>query len=121
MANLTRKIRNQTTSACPVLSRVEERILGKIIEWADEYTAAKDAGHRFASQHVPTTEKCSNHFEFNHSEMLVLLNQFETWQLIIKRRRLSAGIAGDGYDGSLHSEVMPTELGRRVLLQNKQG
>lgn len=121
MANLTPKRKNLSLPSSPILSRMEEKILGQVIEWADEYTAAKDAGLRFASQYAPTTDKCSIHFKFNHSEMLALLNQLEKWGLVRKRRRLSAGITGDGYDGSLHSEVMPTEFGREALLLNKQG
>ena len=99
---------------------MEERILEQIIEWADQYKIIKDTGDRFASHHAPTTDRCSKHFNYSHTDMLVLLNQLEKWNLIQKRRRLSAGISGDGYDGSLHSEVIPTERGRKVLLHNKQ-
>ncbi len=118
MAICRPKKQDPDLSGTPILSRLEERVLGQVIEWADVYIAAKDAGQRFASQYAPTTERCSTHFNYKHSEMLTLLNQFESWGLVKKRRRISAGIAGNGYDGSLHSEVMPTERGRKVLMQN---
>ena len=118
MAVCRPKKQDPDLSGTPILSRLEERVLGQVIEWADVYIAAKDAGQRFASQYAPTTKRCSTHFNYKHSEMLTLLNQFESWGLVKKRRRISAGIAGNGYDGSLHSEVMPTERGRKVLMQN---
>jgi hypothetical protein len=117
---IVKKKRAASPPENPILSRMEERILEQIIEWADQYKIIKDAGDIFASDHAPTTERCSKHFNYSHNEMLALLNQLEQWHLIQKRRRLSAGISGDGYDGSLHSEVIPTERGRKVLLQNKQ-
>ena len=92
----------------------------QLIEWADDYKAAKESGDRFSSHKAPTTEKCSTHFSFKHSEMLDLLNQFERWGLIKKRRRFSAGITGNGYDGALHSEVLPTDQGRKILLESKK-
>jgi len=121
MAIRSRKIQPPDSAGTPVLSRLEERVLRQIVEWADSYMTAKDAGQRAASQYVPTTKMCSTHFNFEHSEMLALLNQFQAWGLVEKRRRISAGVTGNGYDGSLHSEVMPTERGRNALLQNANG
>lgn len=121
MAIRSRKKQPPDLSGTPTLSRLEERVLRQIIEWADAYMTAKDTGQRTASQYVPTTERCSTHFNCKHSEMLALLNQLEGWGLVNKRRRISAGVTGNGYDGSLHSEVMPTERGREVLLQNANG
>lgn len=104
----------------PVLSPEEERILNQIIQWADEYAAAKASGDRLAHLQVSTTDKCSKHFRYGHGQMLALLNRLERQKLIVKRRRQSAGNGGNGYDGSLYSEVIPTEWGREVLLRNRQ-
>jgi hypothetical protein len=121
MAIRSRKRQTPDSAGTPILSRLEERVLRQIIEWADSYKAAKESGQRTASQYVPTTERCSTHFNVEHSEMLALLNQFQALGLVEKRRRISAGVTGNGYDGSLHSEVMPTERGRNALLQNANG
>lgn len=93
----------------------------QIIEWVDSYVAAKESGQRFAGQYAPTVERCSTHFDYKHSEMLALLKQIESWGLVKRCHIISAGIAGNGYDGSLHSEVMPTERGRKFLLQAAKG
>lgn len=103
----------------PILSPVEERILSQIVQWADEYSAVKAKGDRLAYLEPPTTEKCSTQFRYSHEEMLALLNRLENQELIIKRRRQSAGLGGNGYDGSLYSEVIPTEWGREVLSRNR--
>lgn len=103
------------------MSRLEGRVLRQIIEWTDSYKATKYSGQRAASQYVPTTERCSTHLSVEHSEMLALLNQFKVWGLVEKRSRISAGVTGNGGDGSLHSEVMPTERRRNALLQNAKG
>ena len=103
----------------PVLSPAEERILSQIIQWADEYAVIKAKEDRLAYLKTPTTDKCSKHFRYSHEEMLALLNQLEKQELIIKRRRQSAGLGGNGYDGSLYSEVIPTKWGREVLSRNR--
>jgi hypothetical protein len=38
------------------------------------------------------------------------LNRLESLGYLVKRRRLSAGVSGHGYDGSLHSELLPIQL-----------
>lgn len=103
----------------PILSPEEERILSQIIQWADEYAAVKASGDRRAYLQPLTTDKCSKHFRYGHGEMLALLNRIEKQELIVKRRRQSAGYSGNGYDGSLYSEVVPTEWGREVLSRNR--
>lgn len=99
----------------PILSPMEERVLSQIVLWSEDYTVVKAAGDPLAYLQTPTTEKCSKYFRYDHGEMLELLNRLEDMNLIIKRRRQSAGLSGIGYDGSLHSEVIPTEWGREVL------
>lgn len=106
--------------ALTVLSGREERILGQIIEWADEFDRQLGKANRDASDYMPTTARCSEHFRCNHNEMLVILNRLEKWGLLTKRRRMSSGLAGSGYDGSLHSEVVPTDKGRKVVAFNSE-
>lgn len=101
--------------AVPILSPMEERALAQVIFWADEYAVAKATGDRLAYLQTPTTKKCSEYFRYSHGDMLALLNRLEEQGLIVKRRRQSAGLSGNGYDGSLHSEVVPTDWGRQVL------
>lgn len=104
-----------------ILSSREERILGRIIGWADEFKRQLAAGSSGVNDYMPTTDRCSKHFRCNHNEMLAILNRLEKWGLVTKRRRMSAGLAGDGYDGSLHSEVIPTDKGRKMLDFNERG
>ena len=99
----------------PVLSPMEERVLGSIVKWAHDYAAAQAGGDRLAHLQTPTTEKCSKYFRYSHGEMLALLNRLESEGLIVKRRRQSAGLDGNGFDGALYSEVIPTDWGREVL------
>lgn len=105
----------QTTT---VLSPQEERVLRQIIQWSDEYLAFKASSPRSAYLEPPTTETCSEHFRYDHKDMLALLNCLEKDGLIEKRRRQSAGLSHNGYDGSLYSEVIPTQWGREVLARN---
>lgn len=98
---------------------MEERVLGQAIRWADEYASAKETGDRLAYRKMPTTERFSKHFRYGHGEMLALLNRLEENDLLVKRRRKSAGLSGNGYDGSLYSEVVPTDWGREVSSRNE--
>ena len=94
-------------------------MLDSIVTWADEYALARANGDRLACLQTPTTEKCSKYFRYAHGDMLALLNRLEVQGLIVKRRRQSAGLDGNGFDGALHSEVAPTDWGREVLLRTR--
>lgn len=98
---------------------MEERVLSQVVQWAGDYAAAKATGDRLAYLQTTTTEKCSKYFGYGHGDMLALLNRLEKQDLIVKRRRQSAGLSGNGYDGSLYSEVIPTDWGREVLSRNR--
>ena len=104
----------------PILSPMEEQVLSQIIHWADDYASAKSANDKLAYLKTPTTKKCSEYFRYGHGDMLDLLNRLEKQELIIKRRRQSGGLDGNGYDGSLHSEVSPTDWGCEVLSHNRR-
>lgn len=114
-----RFIKQALTRKIPLLSLAEERILSQIVQWTDDYLAAKVSGDSLAYLLAPTTDKCSKHFKYDHDKMLALLNRFEKQKLITKYRRKSSGLYGNGYDGSLYSEVIPTEWGRKVLSHNR--
>jgi hypothetical protein len=103
----------------PILSPMEEQVLSQVIHWVDDYASAKTAGDKLAYLKMPTTKMCSEYFRYVHGDMLDLLNRLEKQELIHKRRRQSAGLSGSGYDGSLHSEVSPTEWGCEVLSRNR--
>ena len=98
----------------PILSPMEERVLDQVVRWADEHAAAEAANEHLAYLKTPTTKMCSEYFRYGHGEMLDLLNRLEKQELIVKERRQSAGTTGNGFDGSLHSAVVPTHWGRVV-------
>lgn len=100
----------------PGCSSQESRIIRQLIIWEDEYQKKK-----FKSAHAqpPTTERCTEHFNFFHKDMLLLLNRLESRGLVNKQRRQSAGLFGKGYDGSLHSSVLPTDKARELVAYNR--
>lgn len=97
----------------PGLTLLEDRVLRQIVVWSDEYkilNVSTKSKPRYIEP--PTTKRCTKHFEIAHGHMLSLLNRLEKQGYVIKRRRLSAGLDGNGYDGSLHSEVLATQKAR---------
>lgn len=104
------------TSSGPILSLMEERVLKQISFWQDDYEENIQEGSRrdLAWQYVPTTQKCAEYFRYIHGEMLTLLNNLEIYGYVIKARRLSAGLHGNGFDGALHSSVFLTEAGKKA-------
>ena len=98
------------TTSLPGLTLLQSRVLRKVVEWDRRFREAQTiptapAYDRFA----PDTLRFSKRFGVHHDHMLRLLNGLQSSGLISKRRRLSAGVTGNGYDGSLHSSVAPTE------------
>ncbi|WP_353091864.1 hypothetical protein [Methylibium sp.] len=87
--------------------------------WADEYLRKKEElkGERRYNP-APTTKQCTEYFKVPHKDMLALLNRLERNGLIKKERHLSAGLEGNGYDGSLFSSVLPTTHGRALVLND---
>jgi len=51
--------------------------------------------------------------------MLLMLNGLKRQNLVSIDRRLSAGSSGNGYDGSLHSSVLPTTKARELVARYK--
>lgn len=94
----------------------ESRVIRQLIFWEDEYQKKKS---KSTHAQPPTTEKCSEHFDFSHDDMLLLLNRLEARGLVNKQRRQSAGLFGKGYDGSLHSSVLPTDKARELVAYNR--
>lgn len=103
----------------PGCSHQESRVLRQLVVWADEYLRKKAASK---SKYVapPTTEQCTKHFQVTHKDMLGLLNRLERDGLVSKERRLSAGLSGNGYDGSLHSSVLPTMKARELVARSQR-
>jgi hypothetical protein len=94
----------------PWLSLLENRVLLQLLAWENEYrkeVANLDTSRRRYVE-PPTTERFSKHFKIPHFKMLAVLNRLEKQGLILTRRRLSAGLSGNGYDGSLFSAVSLT-------------
>ncbi len=98
----------------------ESKVLREVVRLAYAYEA-KVGGPGKSSRFVapPTTLDLSKHFKTEHSEMLKMLRGLEKTGLLQKSRRLSAGLSGNGYDGSLYSAVLPTTEGKN-LVQNGQ-
>jgi hypothetical protein len=92
---------------------IESRMLRQLVLWADEYLKKKESLSRYAPP--PTTEQFTKHFRMTHKDVLAFLNRLERRGLLIKDRRLSAGLSGHGYDGSLHSSVLPTVQCRELV------
>lgn len=99
------------------LSALENRVLLQILAWDDQYRRelATFPPSRRRLIEPPTTDRCSKRFGLPHASMLALLNRLESYGFVEKRRRLSAGLSGYGYDGALYSAVTITEKGRLAL------
>lgn len=103
----------------PWLSRMEDRVLRTVRAWEIDYevrSAPLQPRDRWRVD-KPTTDRASKAFRIPHNEMLRLLNALEQQGLLRKSRRLSAGPTGNGYDGSLYSEITTTDKGREALSQ----
>ena len=92
-------------------------MLRQLVVWEDEFQSKKAAKQYIAP---PTTEQCARHFDSPHDDMMALLNRLEGRGLLQKKRRISAGLAGSGYDGSLHSSVFPTAKARDLVAGTTQ-
>ena len=57
----------------------------------------------------PTTDQLARHLGYTQPQTMLILNHLQLMGSITKNRRKSAGPSGNGYDGSLYSEVHPTE------------
>ena len=93
----------------PGLTLIETRLVQKLVTWYDEYQDVKrkeDSLGRGRYVEPVTTEICSKRLKVPHDTMLKYLTRLERLGFVRKRRRLSAGITGYGWDGSLHSEVI---------------
>lgn len=99
----------------PNLGSTKSQILRQLVAWEEEYEARKsEAGsHQYVTP--TTTNKLAKHFNINQRKMLDLLNHLELLGFITKHRRQSAGPSGNGYDGSLYSEVHPTARARILI------
>jgi len=102
----------------PGMSLREGKVLRQLVAWADDYLRQKaEATNPHSQPRMPTTLTCSKHFRLEHKDMLALLNSLESQGMIVKNRQLSGGLTGYGYDGSLHSSVMPTAAARALVFQ----
>jgi hypothetical protein len=99
----------------PGCSRQESRLLRQLISWTDEYLREKEKAKPYARLEPPTTLRCTALLKIQHWETLRLLNRLERQGLVSKYRRRSAGMTGFGYDGSLHSEVWPSQKIRDLV------
>jgi hypothetical protein len=93
---------------------MESRVLRQLIAWTDEYLEKKKTTERYVSP--PTTDQFTEHFRVLHEDMLACLNRLERRGLLEKERRRSrGGLSGHGFDGSLHSSVLPTAKCRELV------
>jgi hypothetical protein len=95
---------------------MESRVLRKLIAWTDEYLERKKATERYVSP--PTTDQFTKHFRVLHDDMLACLSRLQRRGLLEKERRRSRGISGHGFDGSLHSSVLPTAKCRQLVAES---
>jgi len=90
------------------LSREQTRILAKLLIWTAEFETKTAAAERNGRRVEPVTTKTfSTHFRKDHKEMLKALKALERDSYLFVRTRLSAGPAGNGYDGALFAAVKP--------------
>ena len=93
----------------PGLTLFDTRLLNKLVIWYVEYLNVKrkeEASGRGKYVEPVTTEICSKRLKVPHDKILRSLNRLERLGFILKRRRQSAGVTGNGWDGSLYSEVI---------------
>lgn len=84
-------------------------MLRHLVELELAYRSAKARAPSNAYTKPPTTDQIATFLGCRQSQALSILNDLEILGLITKNRRRSAGLSGYGYDGSLYSEVHPTE------------
>ena len=102
----------------PGLTLLETRFLKKLVAWSDEcgnHRRKQEALGSGAYVELVTTDLCSKRMKLSHDKMLVVLNRLEAQGYLRKRRRLSAGLSRNGYDGSLYSEVIVLPKARDEL------
>ena len=105
-------------SSLPGLTPLQSRIVRKAVEWGQRYWQAKtNPAAQLFEQIKPDTKRFSKKFGMHHDQMLKVLNVLESGGLVVKHRRLSAGEGGNGYDGSLHSSVLPTPKAVALVAQ----
>ena len=91
-------------------------MLRQLVVWEDEFLSKKAEEPHYIVP--PTTERCAKHFDSPHDDMMALLNRLEGRGLLKKQRRISAGLSGNGYDGSIHSSVFPTLKTRDLVARS---
>jgi hypothetical protein len=109
--------------AIPGLTLFETRLLQKLVIWYDEYQNIKRKEDNLGrSRYVEpvTTEICSKRLKVPHDTMLKYLNRLERVGFVRKRRRLSAGITGYGWDGSLFSEVIVLRKAKEEVVRHQK-
>ncbi len=104
----------------PGLSLKEARVLRKCVLMTKSPDDSPSALHGI--NHVPdfTTKEVAKMFKLTQQEALGLLNRLEEYGLLTKRRRLSGGSNGNGYDGSLHSAILVTAKGHDLVKKYSQ-
>lgn len=105
----------------PIPSRnpAETRVLRQLAAWQMAYRQALKV-NKGTEKYVspPTTDRLAKHFDVPQAEILAVLSHLEQDGLVRKDRRLSAGMYGNGYNGALHSSVLLTETGQRLVRRN---
>ncbi|WP_146100174.1 hypothetical protein [Limnohabitans sp. TS-CS-82] len=61
--------------------------------------------------HFVTTDEVTKHIKLEHSEGMKVIDSLRAETYVWLRKRLSSGLTGNGYDGSLFAEINPTEVG----------
>ena len=100
----------------PACTPIESCILRSLVTLADEYLLRK--AQKLSYNPPPNTKTITDLLKIRHRDSLSLLNRLERRGLVQKERQLSAGSTGRGYDGSLHSSVMPTATARVLVSKN---
>ena len=102
----------------PHLGATESSVLRHLVALDLEYQRRRAESKSGVYVTPPTTRQLATHFNMSQRKVLRVLNHLELLGLVTKHRRLSAGPSGYGYDGSLHSEVHPTERALRLVARH---
>lgn len=99
---------------------VHRVVLRHLIKLEIEYRSKRDATPKHIYVTPPTTKQVAEFLGCTQATALKRLNEMEMLGQVRKSRRLSAGTSGYGWDGSLYSEVHPTERAmERYAKKNK--
>lgn len=85
------------------------RVLQYLVELEIDFLDAKSKAAPGKYVKPPTTDQVAKRMGFTQSEAIKVLNELEVLGSVKKYRRRSAGLNGNGFDGSLYSEVHPTK------------